>query len=85
MTALAASAPLHHTPSDALRVAPAAIRLIHADDAMLVVAKPAGLPSVPGKPVELHDCVASRLQAQWPDALIVHRLDMPTSGLMVFA
>ncbi|MEY8875874.1 MAG: RluA family pseudouridine synthase, partial [Leptothrix sp. (in: b-proteobacteria)] len=31
------------------------------------------------------DCVARRLQAQWPDALIVHRLDMSTSGLMVFA
>lgn len=55
------------------------------DDALVVVDKPAGLPSVPGRPAELHDCMASRVQAQWPDALVVHRLDMATSGLLVFA
>lgn len=55
------------------------------DDALVVVDKPAGLPSVPGRPAELHDCMASRVQAEWPDALVVHRLDMATSGLLVFA
>lgn len=59
--------------------------LLYLDDALLVVDKPAGLPSVPGRPAELHDCAASRVQAVVPDALVVHRLDMATSGLMVFA
>jgi len=60
--------------------------LIHADDALLVVDKPSGLLSVPGRGefYEKHN-LASFLQAQWPDALIVHRLDMGTSGVMVFA
>lgn len=58
---------------------------LHLDDALVVVDKPAGLPSVPGRPAELHDCMASRVQALVPDALVVHRLDMATSGLLVFA
>lgn len=55
------------------------------DDALLVVDKPAGLPSVPGRAPGLLDCMASRVQALVPDALVVHRLDMATSGLLVFA
>ena len=47
--------------------------------------KPAGLPTVPGRPAELHDCLWSRVQATVPDALVVHRLDMATSGLVLFA
>lgn len=47
--------------------------------------KPPGLPSVPGRPAELQDCLWSRLRERHPDTCIVHRLDMPTSGLMVFA
>jgi len=60
--------------------------LIHVDDALLIVDKPAGLLSVPGRGefYSQHN-LASFLQAQWPDTLIVHRLDMATSGLMVFA
>jgi tRNA pseudouridine32 synthase/23S rRNA pseudouridine746 synthase len=58
---------------------------LHLDDALVVVDKPAGLPSVPGRPAELHDCMASRVQALVPGALVVHRLDMATSGLLVFA
>jgi tRNA pseudouridine32 synthase/23S rRNA pseudouridine746 synthase len=60
--------------------------LIHADDALLIVDKPAGLLSVPGRGefYEKHN-LTSFLQAAWTDALIVHRLDMATSGLMVFA
>lgn len=58
---------------------------LYLDDALVVVDKPTGLPSVPGRPAELHDCMASRVQALVPDALVVHRLDMATSGLLVFA
>lgn len=57
--------------------------VIHADDHCIVVHKPSGLPSVPGR--VLLDCAASRVQAQWPDAKVVHRLDMDTSGLLLFA
>lgn len=52
---------------------------------MLVAEKPAGLLSVPGRLPENKDCLVTRLQADYPDALTVHRLDMATSGLMVFA
>lgn len=55
-------------------------------DAELVVAdKPAGLPSVPGRPLELHDCLWHRVRDEIADALVVHRLDMATSGLVLFA
>lgn len=59
--------------------------IIFEDEAILVVDKPAGLLSVPGRLPEHKDSLASRLQAVYPDALTVHRLDMDTSGLMVFA
>ncbi len=59
--------------------------ILHADDALIVADKPAGLPSVPGRPAELHDCLWLRVRAQFADALVVHRLDMATSGLMLFA
>lgn len=52
---------------------------------MLVVDKPAGLLAVPGRGADKQDCLASRVQVEFPDALVVHRLDMATSGLMVFA
>jgi len=59
--------------------------IVHADEHWVIVDKPAGLPSVPGRPVELHDCAAARVQALFADARVVHRLDMATSGLLVFA
>jgi tRNA pseudouridine32 synthase/23S rRNA pseudouridine746 synthase len=59
--------------------------LIHEDHALLIVNKPAGLLSVPGKGEHLADCLMARLQAAFPEALLVHRLDMDTSGVMVFA
>jgi tRNA pseudouridine32 synthase/23S rRNA pseudouridine746 synthase len=59
--------------------------LIHEDHALLVVNKPSGLLSVPGKGDHLADCLMARLQAAFPEALLVHRLDMDTSGVMVFA
>lgn len=60
-------------------------RVIHADDSLLVAVKPAGLPAVPGRPASLQDCMVSRLALRWPGVRVVHRLDMATSGLMVFA
>jgi tRNA pseudouridine32 synthase/23S rRNA pseudouridine746 synthase len=59
--------------------------IVHADEHWVLVDKPAGLPSVPGRKPELHDCAASRVQALYADARTVHRLDMATSGLLVFA
>ncbi len=59
--------------------------LVFQDGSLLVAQKPAGMLAVPGRGEDKQDCVASRVQAEFPDALIVHRLDMATSGLMVFA
>jgi len=61
------------------------IDLVYHDDSILVVNKPTGLLSVPGRGVDKQDCLSARIQKAFPDALIVHRLDMATSGLMVFA
>ena len=58
---------------------------LHLDAHLLVVDKPAGLLAVPGRGEDKQDCLVTRLQAIWPDVLTVHRLDMATSGLMVFA
>jgi tRNA pseudouridine32 synthase / 23S rRNA pseudouridine746 synthase len=62
-----------------------ALVVVHADAACIVVVKPAGLLSVPGRGEHLQDCVASRVRSQFGDTLVVHRLDMATSGLMLFA
>jgi tRNA pseudouridine32 synthase/23S rRNA pseudouridine746 synthase len=59
--------------------------ILYSDDALLVVNKPSGLLSVPGRGEDKQDCLLSRLQAMYSDALIVHRLDMETSGVMVLA
>lgn len=59
--------------------------IIHVDAGIIVVNKPAGLLSVPGKAAHLTDCLIERVQAAFPTALLVHRLDMDTSGVMVFA
>lgn len=59
--------------------------LIYCDEAMIVVGKPSGLLSVPGRGEDKVDCLASRVQAEYADARIVHRLDMDTSGLLVLA
>lgn len=58
--------------------------ILHDDAEMLVVDKPSGLLSVPGKGAHLSDCLIARVQAVWPQALLVHRLDRDTSGVMVF-
>lgn len=62
-----------------------AIELLYVDDTLLVVNKPSGLLAVPGRGADKQDCLSARVQTHYPDALIVHRLDMATSGLMVLA
>ncbi len=61
------------------------LEIVHDDHEVLVVGKPSGLLSVPGKGEHLSDCLLSRVQAAFPHALLVHRLDRDTSGVMVFA
>ncbi|MGE4612076.1 MAG: bifunctional tRNA pseudouridine(32) synthase/23S rRNA pseudouridine(746) synthase RluA [Paracoccaceae bacterium] len=61
------------------------IEILHKDEALLIVNKPSGLLSVPGR-LEIHkDSLETRLRAMYPETLLVHRLDVPTSGVMVFA
>ena len=59
--------------------------IVHADDQIIVVDKPSGLLSVPGKTAGRRDCVELRLRAMHPETLLVHRLDCDTSGVMIFA
>ena len=59
--------------------------IIYDDAELIITNKPAGLLSVPGKGPHLADCLMARLQAAFPEALLVHRLDRDTSGVMVFA
>lgn len=57
----------------------------YVDPALLVVNKPSGLLSVPGRGDDKQDCLARRVQAAFPEARIVHRLDLHTSGLLIMA
>jgi len=61
------------------------IPILYCDQAILVVDKPSGLLSVPGRGPDKQDCLLTRVQEQYPDALTVHRLDMETSGVSVIA
>ena len=60
------------------------LRLLHLDHQLVVANKPAGQLCVPGRGPERTNCLWSRLQAEVADALVVHRLDMATSGLVMF-
>ena len=59
--------------------------VLHDDHEILVVNKQPGLLSVPGKGEHLADCLLTRVQDAYPQALLVHRLDRDTSGVMIFA
>ena len=63
----------------------AEVETIYADEYLLVLNKPSGLLAVPGRGEDKQDCLSVRAQRRYPDALIVHRLDMATSGLMLMA
>ncbi len=69
----------HHVPPPCLEE----VAVVYADDQVLVINKPSGLLSVAGRFVK--DCALQRLHFDYPDAVIVHRLDLDTSGLMVLA
>jgi tRNA pseudouridine32 synthase / 23S rRNA pseudouridine746 synthase len=61
------------------------LQILHEDESVIVVDKPAGLLTVPGKLANREDCLITRLQAARWDALTVHRLDCDTSGVIIFA
>lgn len=61
------------------------IPTLYEDDDFLVVDKAAGLLSVPGRGPEKQDCLINRVKNTHPHALVVHRLDQPTSGIIAFA
>ena len=71
--------PTYHPPPDD------GLDLRYLDDDLLVANKPAGLLSVPGRGPGKQDCLGARVQARYPEALPVHRLDLGTSGLLVLA
>lgn len=59
------------------------LKYIYTDDDLIIVDKPSGLLSVPGKTEP--DCLETRIRKDYPESLTIHRLDMATSGVMVFA
>lgn len=64
------------------------LKILYRDDYIVVVEKPAGLLSVPGRGEDMQDCVVNRLRCLFPNCIkqpSVHRLDMDTSGLLVLA
>ena len=69
----------HYAPPDE------PLQFLHDDAHLVLVDKPAGLLTVPGKGEHLADCLITRVQRVFPEALLVHRLDRDTSGVVVFA
>lgn len=64
---------------------PAGLDVVFSDESLIVLNKPSGLLSVPGRGEGMEDCLSARVQQQFQDALVVHRLDMATSGLIAMA
>jgi len=62
-----------------------AFHCLYEDAHLLVLVKPSGLLSVPGRGPDKQDCLSARVQAAHPEALVVHRLDQDTSGLVLMA
>ncbi|MBF5004262.1 RluA family pseudouridine synthase [Diaphorobacter caeni] len=58
---------------------------LHEDAHLLAFDKPSGLLCVPGRGEDKQDCLIHRVQQQWPETLLIHRLDMSTSGIVLFA
>lgn len=59
--------------------------IVFLNEKLIAIDKPAGLLSVPGRGPDKQDCAWTRVQAEFPEALVVHRLDQATSGLLLFA
>lgn len=62
-----------------------ALEIVHVDSSIIVLNKPAGLLTVPGRPEAHSDCLLTRLRKEVFGALLVHRLDLDTSGVIIFA
>lgn len=60
------------------------LNILHLDDDLMIVNKPAGLLTVPGKGPEKQDCLINRALKRNPNARVVHRLDQGTSGIVMF-
>jgi tRNA pseudouridine32 synthase / 23S rRNA pseudouridine746 synthase len=76
---------LSYAPGEAQEYNPAQMNwIVHLDATCVVVNKPPGLLSVPGRGPDKQDCALTRVQREAPDAQVVHRLDMATSGLLIF-
>ena len=73
------------TPTDLTTDSATNLTLVFGNDSLLVLNKPSGLLSVPGRGEDKQDCLSRRVQQRYPDALVVHRLDMATSGMMLMA
>ncbi len=71
--------PVYHPPMEPY------VSIIHRDDDLLVLDKPSGLLSVPGRDPALHDSLATRVKEQFPNALMINRLDKDTSGLVLMS
>lgn len=76
---IALSDPVYHPPLEPY------ISILHRDADILVLDKPSGLLSVPGRHPALADSLATRVQKRFPQALIIHRLDKDTSGLVLMS
>ncbi len=73
------------TPTSAYTPPPdCGLEIIYSDNFLLAVSKPPGLLSVPGRGEDKADSLASRVQTEYADALVAHRLDRDTSGLVLF-
>jgi tRNA pseudouridine32 synthase/23S rRNA pseudouridine746 synthase len=72
------SGDLYQPPTDPLRI-------LHEDAHLLAVHKPSGLLTVPGRAEGLQDCLEHRLRRVFPESLLLHRLDLGTSGVLLFA
>ncbi|MGF9566259.1 pseudouridine synthase [Neorhizobium sp. BT27B] len=79
MTALSDVAPIYNPPLDPY------VSLLHRDADFLVFDKPSGLLSVPGRHPALSDSLLTRVQKDYPQALIIHRLDKDTSGMVLMS
>lgn len=72
-------------PSSAYYPPQTPLKILFDDHEVLLVDKPSGLLSVPGKGEHLADCLINRVKAVFPEILLIHRLDRDTSGVMIFA
>ena len=79
MTVLSAVAPIYHPPLEPY------VSILYRDEGVLVLDKPSGLLSVPGRHPALSDSLATRVQKQFPHALMINRLDKDTSGLVLMS